>query len=227
MNIPDNTMVPSAHSHDTAPIRVNRRNVRRLTRSPRAAHVRDALPLASSRPVTRPQGRVWYPARLPGQRAYEVVATRPHGVCANQVKPGDRFGSWTVRKVQPRAVLNPRYPRYCWQETHDHHIQDPEYVFESRCDCGTPRTFHTYYDPGFLHGQPLSCGCWRRDVPPATAYEVATATRTDTDWSHTAACLCQVCVPNLSVIVTRADTVWAHTAACLCQYCLSDLPETA
>lgn len=154
---------------------------------PNARKPRGNRPKHGSAP--RAGGRAWYPARLPGQTAAQVRATRPRGATPGKVRPGDRFGRWTIPGIRQHTVPyhgfrcgcawggeTPRTdPAVCYPVT--------VYEFVCRCDCGTVRTVN---GGSLLYGYSLSCGC---GTLPLARKDM----RDDTDWSHSPACLCRDC----------------------------------
>jgi len=167
--------VPVTTAHVLNP----RRNVRQLSRSPRIGIGRNCqnrprtgqpvcvnsaggISLSAKPRAARPESRVWFPARLPGQPAAQVRATRPRGVEAGEVRKGDRFGRWTVESIRSRTAKRHGLPCGCaWG--YETPRTDPavcfpvkEYDFRCRCDCGTVRTIRA---GNLLYGYSLSCGC--------------------------------------------------------------------
>lgn len=156
-----------------------RRNVKRLARSPRNRFGQNCQNRALTRqPVcetpavaisviakpraVRPESRVWYPARLPGQPAVQVRATRPHGVPGGEVRKGDRFGRWTVESIRSHTARHHGFRCGCawgWETPRtDPAVCFPvtKYEFKCCCDCGTVRTVKA---GNLLYGRSLSCGC--------------------------------------------------------------------
>jgi hypothetical protein len=124
----------------------------------------------------RPRHRVWYPPPSPGQRFSEVrtIARANAGTptCADlaRVRAGDKFGHWTVIKVEAetvRAVAH-GWPCQCmWGFPRSDAIPGicvpytfTQYRMLCRCQCGTVR----HVDPwNLINGQSFSCGCKRND----------------------------------------------------------------
>jgi hypothetical protein len=122
-----------------------------------------------------PRYRVWYRAPSPGQRFGEVRVNAQPVTYADisRVRTGDRFGHWTVIKVEAetgRAVAHgwpcqctfgrpgpDATPGICVPYTFT------QYRMLCRCQCGTVRHVNPW---NLVNGQSFSCGCRRNDWQP-------------------------------------------------------------